>query len=67
MPAYGQLRVANELKKQGILGAAGGVRCIRLRHDLNNLQKRLAALAASMVQEGLVLTERPTGPGGSCQ
>ena len=39
-PAYGQLRVCNELKKQGILVSAGGVRSIWLRHDLNNLKKR---------------------------
>ena len=37
-PAYGQLRVSNELKKQGILISAGGVRGIWLRHDLNNLK-----------------------------
>ena len=57
-PAYGQLSVSNELKKQGILVSAGGVRSIGLRHDLNNLTKRLAALAAKMAQDGLVLTER---------
>ena len=56
-PAYGQLRVCNELKKQGILVSAGGVRSIWLRHDLNNLKKRLAALKAKMAQDGLVLTE----------
>ena len=51
-PAYGQLRVSNELKKQGILVSAGGVRSIWLRHDLNNLKKRLAALEAKMAQDG---------------
>ena len=57
-PAYGQLRVSNELKRKGIIISSGGVRSIWLRHDLNNLQKRFAALAAKMAQDGIVLTER---------
>ncbi|ACE06297.1 hypothetical protein Aasi_0956 [Candidatus Amoebophilus asiaticus 5a2] len=56
-PAYGQERVSNELKKQGILVSAGGVRSIWLRNDLNNLKKRLTALEAKMAQDGMVLTE----------
>lgn len=56
-PAYGQLRVSNELKKEGIMVSPGGVRSIWLRNDLNNMKKRLKALEAKMAQDGIILTE----------
>ena len=56
-PGWGQLRVSNELKKQGIIVSPGGVRSIWLRNDLNNLKKRLQALEAKSAQDGILLTE----------
>lgn len=56
-PAWGQLRISNALKKQGMIVSPGGVRSIWLRNDLNNVKKRLKALEAKVAQDGILLTE----------
>jgi transposase InsO family protein len=56
-PAYGQVRVSNELRKRGIFVSPSGVRSIWLRHGLESFKQRLAALERHVAGTGAVLTE----------
>ncbi len=38
-PAYGQVRAANELRKEGIALSPAGVRCVWLRNGIENVGK----------------------------
>ena len=59
-PAYGQLRAAKELRKEGIIISPGGVRSVWLHHDLEIFKNRLKAqywCRSQGGQEGIILTE----------
>ena len=56
-PAYGQLRVSNELKQKGVFVSPGGVRSIWQRHNLETFNKRLKALEVLSAEHNFILSE----------
>ena len=56
-PAHGQVRISNELRKQGVFVSASGVRSIWLRHEMSNFKLRLKALEAKVAEDDIFLTE----------
>jgi transposase InsO family protein len=56
-PAFGQVRVSNELRKRGIFVSPSGVRSVWLRRNLESFKKRLSALERHVAETGEVLTE----------
>jgi hypothetical protein len=49
-PAWGQLRVFNELRKKAVSVSSFGVRNTWLRYGLTSMKKRLKAFEARMAQ-----------------
>jgi len=56
-PTHGQTRAANELKKNGVILSAGGVRSIWLRHNLHIKSLRLKKLVQWAADNANILTE----------
>ncbi len=56
-PAFGQVRVSNELRKRCIFISPSGVRTVWLRHNLESFKKRLLALEKHVAATGEILTE----------
>jgi transposase len=56
-PTHGQVRVANELRKQGVVVSAGGIRGVWLRHGLEKKAGRLKRLERWSAEANGILTE----------
>ena len=56
-PTHGQVRVSNELKKEGIILGPGGVRSVWLRHKLETSKLRLNRLEKWAAENNNILTE----------
>ena len=56
-PAYGQVRVSNEMRKSGVVISPSGVRSVWIRNGLSNFKSRLSALEKKVEEEGIILTD----------
>ena len=56
-PAYGDTPASNELQRQGLSISPAGVRCVWMRHDLENIKKQLKTIETIIAAEGTILTE----------
>ena len=56
-PVYGKHRTSNELRKQDMFISGNSVRSVCLRHNLENLKKRLKTLEDKVDRDGIELTD----------
>lgn len=56
-PTHGQVRVSNELKREGVIVSPGGIRSIWLRHKLEKKGLRLKRLEQWSAEHANILTE----------
>jgi len=56
-PAFGQVRLLNQLRKRGVFVSPSGVRSVWLRRDLESFRKRLVALEKHVAATVEVQTE----------
>jgi hypothetical protein len=56
-PGFDQTRVSSELRKEGLFISPAVVRCVQMSHDLESFKKRLKALEAKVVADGILLTK----------
>ena len=59
-PAFGQVRIANELRKRGLSVSPAGVRCVWLRHDLETMCAE-RVLPYRVPQKGVSFSRRTAG------